>query len=96
MTLPGGERVSLKLAERGTCVGDKNGTQTRTRLVCQSIRPLDRIRAITSSPRSPIHSLSVGGLPDEGLRQPEIICRFPHPLFFAVRSSCLDAHPHSV
>ena len=31
-----------------------------------------------------------------GLLQPEIIYRFPHPLLFALWSSALDAHRHTV
>jgi hypothetical protein len=31
-----------------------------------------------------------------GLREPEILYRFPHPLLVAVWPSSLDAHPHWV
>jgi hypothetical protein len=75
---------------------EQRGNDNAIRLSINLIAGWDPIRAISLSPQSPIRSPSVGGLPDERSAPTRDLFRFPHPLLFAVWSSSLDGHPHSV
>jgi hypothetical protein len=74
--------------------GEDTSEEAGTRLVYLAIRPLDRIRAISLSPRSPIGSPSVGGLRDERSAPGPVLLPFSAPISrrrMVVLSRCTPA-----
>jgi hypothetical protein len=73
----------------------KSGKPERDWFVYQSDRWMESAQLACRLSRR-LTSLPSAAFRTNGLLQPEIVYRFPHPLLFAVWSSSLDAHPHSV